>query len=200
MAKNLTYIENDGRGYNTEISEIAKLMIEGLMNEVLTFPAGTTLVEEVNVNGVILRVANGKDCTLGEYPLYEEYNKITTPTYKLPNYLEKPNIISNFPDSGKQVGDTVDWRYINHEHPDGEQIMYVEFRRQGTTTLFDQSLKNWTLDFNSNRGIPDGYYGTYTFSIAEGDIINNDSKDELIQDFQPELIALTPYIIVDYRG
>jgi hypothetical protein len=113
-----TYIENNGIGYNANVVDVIKAILGDMVGEVFTFPAGTTLVEEVNVNGVILHVANGKVCSLGDYPLYEEINKIINPSYKLPDYLQNPNIISNFPNSNKNVGDTIAWSPPSHTHPE----------------------------------------------------------------------------------
>ncbi|MDR0483792.1 MAG: hypothetical protein LBH40_00740 [Alphaproteobacteria bacterium] len=193
-----TYIENQGIGYKTSISEIAKFLLKDYMGEVLSYPAGDSVVEEINVDGVIIVVANGREIALGTYPLYEEYKNITTATYNLPNYLEKPNIISNFPDSGKLPGDTIDWQVPSHSHffnnPFNFDVIYSKqedsFRAERPYTDNEPTLNRFPHE-NTIEAVD---IKNITFNNIES------YREEEEQDFQPELIPLTPYIVVDYRG
>ncbi len=162
----------------------------------MSYPAGDTVIEEINVNGVILHIANGKSCFLGTYHLYEKVMQITTPTYELPNYLEKPNIISNFPSSGKNVGDTIDWRPPSHEHPEKITSSEGDFTWNAIWWLKTRDIDNNGVA----RGKPSDMRSPSVTILTSGQNLNNTSRNEIKEKYQPEKIALTPYIILDYKG
>lgn len=195
-----TYVEKDGIGYKAKVEDIAKLLLKDYMEEVLSYPAGGTVIEEINVDGVIIHMANGKEIAIGTYPLYEEYNNITTPTYNLPNYLEKPNIISNFPNSGKNVGDTIDWQVPSHVHPESsykiETTAHCSFPSTPSSPIpFDTSSSGSQSYFTTSYPI------TINFSVdRKVQLGNKKTLDSIVTKFQPEKLYLSPYIIVDYRG
>ncbi|MCL2566510.1 MAG: hypothetical protein FWE18_00225 [Alphaproteobacteria bacterium] len=185
---NFTYIENSGIGYKTGIKDLAAFLLKDHMDEVFLYPSPQTTKEEININGVILGLCNGRVVDIGTYPLYEKYNKITTPTYVLPNWTGADGNIISKGQLDVDIGSTNQWKPPSHEHT---------FAKNSFNMILTYTRIDNTYDFEAGSG----YFlklGNDNISFSSININNTTTDND--GEYQPEKTALSPYLIVDYRG